>query len=297
MVRDGSSFSDAIRKTSNSFGELYCSLVSAGELSGALPKILRRQVEYLSVIQELKSKIVQALIYPSFIVGAGILLMFLFMTVLVPQLMELFEKSNKALPLLTRILIGTSTIMQNYWWAFILIGATIGFGFWMIIRQPEGREWWDETKLSLPLFGRVIRSGFLAQFSQTLANLVGNGLPLLTGLQLMERATDNTFLRKKIERLTGIVADGGAFSKAMQRTGWFPSVFIDLVGVGEQTGDIAGSLDKAAKRYEKDMNRRIESITALIQPVIIVVIALVVGIVIYSVITSIFEAISSMRST
>lgn len=295
-VRDGMGFSDALRSLSPSFGELYCSLCAAGELSGSLPKILKRQVSYLNTMAELRSQIVQALIYPAFIVGAGVLLMVLFMAVLVPQLISLFEKTDRELPLLTKVLIGTSNFVGGYWWLIMAVVAAAWFAFAAIIRQPSGRLWWDEVKLGLPLFGPVINCGFLAQFCQTLANLVGNGLPLLTGLKLMQRASGNTYYTAKIERIGNIVADGGAFSRAMRRVGGFPDVFIDLVGVGEQTGDLASSLEKAAARYEKEMNRRIQRMTALIQPVVIVGIALLVGVVVYSIVTSIFEAVSSMRA-
>lgn len=294
-VRDGSSFSDALRQTTPSFGELFCSLCSAGEMSGALPKILKRQVTYLNIMHDLRSQIVQALIYPAFIVGAGILLMVLFMAVLVPQLIGLFEKTDREMPLLTKILIGTSNFISGYWWLIVALIVLVWIAFAAVLRQPAGRQWWDQAKLGLPLFGPVFRSGFLAQFCQTLANLVGNGLPLLTGLKLMQTSSGNTYYSAKIERVANIVADGGSFSRSMKRVGGFPDVFIDLVGVGEQTGDLASSLEKAAARYEKEMNRRISRITALIQPVVIVGIALLVGVVVYSIITSIFEAVSSMR--
>ncbi len=295
LVRDGSNFADALRKVSPSFGELYCSLVSAGELSGALPKILKRQVVYLGVMQELRSRIIQALIYPAFIVGAGLLMMTLFMGVLVPQLVSLFEDAERKMPLATRLLIGVSDIVTGYWWLMLLVVIGAWFAFQAVIRQPEGRRWWDATRLKLPLFGPVLSSGFLAQFCQTLSNLVGNGLPLLTGLKLMDRATANVYLRERIAQVTDLVAEGGSFSRAMRRVGGFPDLFVDLVAVGEQTGDLGTALEKAAIRYEKEMNRRIERITALIQPVIIVCIALLVGLVVYSIITSIFEAISGMR--
>ncbi len=295
-VRDGAGFSEALRGISPSFGELYCSLCAAGELSGSLPKILKRQVAYLNTMAELRSQIVQALIYPAFIVGAGAMLMVLFMAVLVPQLISLFEKTDRELPLLTKILIGTSTFVGSYWWLMLAVVVGVWFLFLAVVRQPAGRLWWDEVKLRLPLFGPVMNCGFLAQFCQTLANLVGNGLPLLTGLKLMQRASGNTYYAAKIERIGNIVADGGAFSRAMRRVGGFPDVFIDLVGVGEQTGDLAASLEKAAGRYEKEMNRRIQRMTALIQPVVIVGIALLVGVVVYSIVTSIFEAVSSMRT-
>ncbi len=294
-VRDGGNFSDALRKVSPSFGELYCSLVSAGEISGALPRILKRQVKYLTVMQDLRSQIVQALIYPAFIVGCGALLMVLFMGVLVPQLVVLFENAEKKMPAATRVLIGMSTAVTQYWW--LILGMLLGgwLAFYLVTKKPEGRLWWDRVRLGLPLIGPVLTSGFLAQFCQTLSNLVGNGLPLLTGLKLMERATPNTWIRQRLGQVIEIVGEGGSFSRAMRKVGGFPDLFVDLVAVGEQTGDLSNSLEKAATRYEKEMNRRIERITALIQPVVIVVIALLVGLVVYSIITSIFEAIGGMR--
>ncbi len=295
-VRDGTGFSEALKQSSPSFGDLYCSLCAAGELSGALPKILKRQVGYLSIIADLRGQIIQALIYPAFIVGAGLLMMVLFMLVLVPQLIKLFEKSERELPLLTKLLIGTSNFFSSYWWIILAVIVLVVIAFMAVIKRPEGRVWWDRFKLGLPLFGPVINCGFLAQFCQTLANLVGNGLPLLSGLKLMQEASGNTYYSGKIERIANIVADGGAFSRAMKRVGGFPEVFVDLVGVGEQTGDLASSLEKAATRYEKEMNRRIQQITALIQPVVITCIALLVGVVVYTIVTSIFEAVSSMQA-
>ncbi len=295
-VRDGTGFSEALKQACPSFGDLYCSLCAAGELSGALPKILKRQVSYLTIIADLRGQIFQALIYPAFIVGAGLLMLVLFMAVLVPQLIALFEKSERELPLLTKILIGTSNFVSSYWWLMLAVLVLAIIGFMAVIRRPDGRIWWDQVKLQLPLFGPVISCGFLAQFCQTLSNLVGNGLPLLSGLKLMQEASGNTYYSAKIERIANIVADGGAFSRAMKRVGGFPEVFVDLVGVGEQTGDIANSLEKAATRYEKEMNRRIQQITALIQPVVITCIALLVGVVVYSIVTSIFEAVSSMQA-
>ncbi len=296
-VRDGNRFSEALRNTSPSFGDLYCNLVSAAELSGALPQILKRQVNYLNVMQDLRAKIIQALIYPSFIVSAGALMLVLFMMVLVPPLTEMLTKSERALPLPTRILIGTSDFLLNYWWLLALVITGIIIGFLAIIRSPGGRQWWDEAKLKLPLFGPVLTCGFLAQFCQTLANLLSNGLPLLNGLKLLERAIGNVYLKAKLLIVVDIVGEGGSLSGALKRVGGFPDLFVDLVSIGEQTGELAPALEKAAGRYEKDMNRRIQRLTSLIQPIMICVIAGVVFIVIYSILTSIFEAMAGMRGT
>ena len=296
QVRDGVSFSTALRNSSSSFGDLYCNLVSAGEISGALPQILRRQSQFLMAMDELQSRVVQALIYPAFIFLAGIALLFVFMTVLVPQLTVLFKKTDRGLPFVTKMLIGASDFFVHYWWAMLLVLAASIYGFFRVIRTEEGKLWWHRTQLKLPLFGNVLSSRYYTQFSQTMANLLGNGVPLLSALKLMNAATGNVFLRNLMTRVVDIVGEGGSLTRAMKRVGDFPPLFLDMVAVGEQTGDLATSLEKAGNRYDKELTKKIQRLTALIQPVVIFVMAILVGVVAYSIITGIFQAISGLRT-
>ncbi|MBI4024413.1 MAG: type II secretion system F family protein [Verrucomicrobia bacterium] len=294
-VREGRSFSSSLRSVSNHFGELYCNLVAAGEMSGALPQILRRQVGYLTTMDELQARVLQAMIYPAFITGAGVLLLFVFMTVLVPQLTVLFIKTGKELPMATRMLIGVSGFMAHYWWGLLAGGIALGLSFWQAIRQPAGRLWWDEARLKIPFFGPILTARFYAQLAQTLATLVGNGIPLLNGLRLMNRATPNVYLNGLLAKVIDLVAEGGSLSRAFKRVGHFPLVLIDIIAVGEQTGHLSTAFDKVARRYDKELNQRIQRMTALIQPLVIVVMAILVGLVAYSIITGIFQAVSGLR--
>jgi type II secretory pathway component PulF len=295
QVREGISFSSALRAASSSFGELYCKLVAAGELSGSLGTILRRQSKYLSTMQELQSRVISALIYPAFISVAGVVLLFVFMTVLVPQLTSLFNKTGKGLPFLTKALIAASGFMGNYWWALLGGAILISLAFWQYIQLPEGRSWWDEAKLKLPLVGAILTARFYAQFAETVATLVTSGVPLLNGLRLINTAVTNVYLSKLLNQVIDIVAEGGSLSRALQKVGHFPPVFTDMVSIGEQTGDLGASLEKIAKRYDKELNKKIERLTALIQPTIIVIMAVLVGVVAYSMITGIFQAVSGIR--
>lgn len=294
-VVEGISFSAALRSVSDSFGELYCNLVSAGEISGSLSNILRRQANYLQTIDELHNRVVQALIYPSFIFGAGILLMTVFMSYLVPQLTRLLSETGKAMPLPTRIMIGISDFATHYGLFVLAVLILAGLGFWSAIRQPRGRRWWDEQKLKLPLIGSVISARYYAQFSQTLANLVANGIPLLNALRLVQAATPNVYFRGLLTGIIEAVGEGRSFSKSLQNTGYFPPLLVDMVSVGEQTGDMAMALEKVAARYDRELSRRIQKLTTLIQPVIIVIMALLVGFVAYSMISGIFQTISGLR--
>jgi len=295
QVRDGRSLSTSLPGASASFSDLYINLVAAGEVSGALKDILQRQVNYLKAINDLKNRVVQALIYPAFVAGAGVLLMILFIVVLIPQLKQLFSKNPDRIPLPTQILLGTSDLLIHWGWLFLLILAGAGLAFWQLIQRPEGRIWWDQTRVWIPVAGPVLQASFYAQFSQTLANLLGNGVTLLQAMKLVADATPNLFYRKKLQEAANQVAEGFSLSRALRQGGGFSDMFLDLVAVGEQTGDLSKALEKAGARFEKEMDRKIQRITALIQPVIIVVIALVVGVVVYSIITSIFDAMSGMR--
>ena len=295
QVREGVSLSRALKTASSSFSDLYCNLVAAGEVSGALGAILQRQVLYLKKLSDLKGRVIQALIYPMFVTGAGILLMVLFVVVLVPQLEMLFKTQKP--PLITQLLLGTSRFLVRWGWMVLALIALGGIAFWQAIQKPEGRLWWDQVRVKIPVAGPVLEAAFYAQFSQTLANLLGNGVTLLQAMQLVSKATPNTYYRIRLEKASEQISEGYSLSRALRQVGGFADSFLDLVAVGEQTGELAKALDKAGARYEKEMDRRIQRITALIQPVIIVVIALVVGAVVYSIITSIFDAMSGMRKS
>jgi type II secretory pathway component PulF len=257
--------------------------------------LLRRQSIFLVAIDDLRKKVVSALIYPSMIFVLGIGLIFLFMTYLVPQLTTLFQKTGRDLPLLTRLLVQTSDFFSHYWWAVIAGVAVVVFGFLHLIRTAPGRRWWHRTQLHLPLFGSILRGRFYAQFSQTMANLIANGIPLLNGLRLMGGATGNVHLRALMEKVVAMVGEGGSLSRALQRVGEFPPMFIDMIGVGEQTGDLAHALEKIARRYDKELNVKIQRLTALVQPVVILVMAGMVGLIAYSIINGIFDAVSGLR--
>jgi type II secretory pathway component PulF len=295
QVREGNNLSSALRLVSPSFGDLFCNLVAAGELSGSLPDLLRRQAVFLVTMDDLRKKVVSALIYPAMIFVLGIGLIFLFMSYLVPQLTTLFQKTGRDLPVLTRVLVQTSDVFSHYWWAILASIVAVVVGFLQAIRTPIGRQWWHRTQLRLPLFGSVLRGRFYAQFSETMANLIANGIPLLNSLRLMTSAIGNLHIRGLMEKVVEMVREGGTLSRALQRTGEFPPLFIDMILVGEQTGDLAKALERVGRRYDKELNIKIQRLTALVQPVVILVMALMVGVIAYSIINGIFDAVSGLR--
>ncbi|BDS08628.1 secretion system protein [Oceaniferula spumae] len=295
LVRDGSSFSLALRKVSDSFGPLYCSLAAAGEASGALDTILKRQAHYLKTLQELQSKVTLALIYPAFLVLAGIGVGVIFVTKLIPQLTDLISSTpGGKIPLGAKILINTSEFFQQWWLVMLLtlVGAALVFKAWK--DAESNRLTWDQTKLKLPLIGAVIESRFYVQFLETLANLVGNGLPLLRSLELSRDATQNLHIRGHMDRVIEMVGDGRSFSRSLISTGIFPPLLIDMVSVGEKTGKLDKSLRRAAERYDSELNKSLSRVMELIMPVVLVVMALLIGTMAYLMITAIFQTIDNL---
>jgi type II secretory pathway component PulF len=294
-VRDGAAFSDSLRVASPSFDELYCNLVGAGEVSGALAPLLRRQATHLVAMQELRGRIALALIYPAVLVLAGIGAMTIFMTVLVPQMVKLFAKTGAALPLPTYILIQLSTLTHQYG-LVTLIAAVLLVGLFMYyIRQPSGRRWWDEAKLRVPLLGSLLSEAFYAQFCQTMSNLLLNGLPLITTLKLTSGATGNVYFRSLLLRITDLVGEGASLTRAMKSVGGFPANLRDLVKVGEQTGDLGGTLEKVGERHEKIIQMRIDKIMAIVPLVIIAALGLLVLLIAWSMLSGIFGTMKALQ--
>jgi len=296
QVRDGLSFSNALRSCGKCFSELFCSMVAAGEAAGALPSILKRQAEYFAIMADLRRRVTMALIYPSIVFCAGIGLMIIFMTFLLPQLTQMLQRNGGNLPFMTQMLISTNEFFAHYWWLVLLLIAVAAAGFTAWRRTPEGHMEWDRVSLRLPMLGQVFRGRFYAEFSMTLSTLVANGVTLLNGLTLLERATPNIYIKKLLVRLTDRVGEGSSLSSSMRSVAFFPPEMLDMITVGEQTGNLAGALERSAKRYDREFSNRIAQVTSLIQPATIMVVALFVGVIAYSMITGIFASVKGINS-
>ena len=296
IVRDGVNFSVALKKVSPSFGPLYCSLAAAGEASGALDTILKRQAHYLKTLAELQSRLILAMIYPAFLILVGLGVGVVFVTTLIPQLTELIKSTpGGKIPWAIGLMMGFADFIKSWWIVIILalVGAFLFFKAWK--DNEANKPKWDEMKLRMPMIGAVISSRFYVQFLETMANLVGNGLPLLRALELSRDATQNISLRNRLNGVIAQVGDGRAFSKAMIRSESFPPLLIDMIAVGEQTGKIDQSLRRAAERYDKELDKDLQRVMALIMPTVLIMMALLIGSFAYLMITAIFQTISNLN--
>ena len=296
LVREGVGFSNALRSCGKSFDPLYCNLVAAGEAGGVLPQILKRQCAHLEMVGELGKKVTSALVYPAIVFSSAILLMFIFLTFLVPQLSVLLGKSGQKLPVITQALITVSLFCAHWWWAIAAFIGAIITGLRMAVATPTGRAWWHRAQLDVPVVGPVLKARFYAEVMQNLSTLVSNGVTMLSAMDLMRAATGNVYLKELLEQVGDMVREGSSLASAMRRTGFFPPVLLDILAVGEQTGDLAGSLARAAKRYDRELTSRIQHLTTLIQPAVILIVALFVGVVAYSMISGILSSVNALKA-
>ncbi len=294
-VKQGTKLAMALKKSSPAFSDLYCNLVAAGEVSGGLGQILQRQVAYLRTIAELKNRLIVALIYPAFLLFFGLLVSGIFLFYLVPRLEQFVTASGGDLPAIAKFVINLGNFLQSYWLPIIvLLVVSIFLGQWML-QRPGNQRRWDEWKLQIPLLGNLLTTRFNVQFSETLANLLQNGLPLAKALALVENTSGNIYIREKLGELREENTEGTRLHTGMKKAGVFESGLVDMVRIGDQTGNLAGSLSKAGARLDREFSYSIERINAFIQPVILLVMAIVVAIMAMTMISLINQTTSALQ--
>jgi type II secretory pathway component PulF len=292
---DGRSFSQALRDFPRIFSPLYVNLVLAGEASGALTDILTRLVKHLANMKVLRDRVSQALIYPAFLAVAGVALIIIFITVMVPQLETFFSNTNGGtLPLPTHLLIEANYLVTHYWWLAATIAAVIYALFKVATRSPEGRMNWDRLRLSVPGFGEVVKHQFYAQFARTMGTLLQNGVTLLKSMELLEDMSGNTYLKARMYDARTALVDGSSLSAALGKQHIFPELFLDMMAVGETSGRFAETMQMTADVYERELDSRVKVATAIIPYVIIIAIAIVVGAVVFGIISAVFSVTSAL---
>lgn len=294
-VTEGKSLSEAMGRQAHIFPELVVNIIKAGESSGAVEEVLRRQAAHFTRFAEVQAKFKSAMIYPAVVVGVGVVLVAFFMTVMLPKFMTLFEGMNIELPGSTKFLIDTSHFTSRYWWSFPLAGIMLWILFKRYQSTASGREAIDRFKMRAPIFGKVIRLNLFGQFSRTLATLLQNGVPVLQALKITELVIPNVVIKRAISETRDAVTDGKTLAQPLAKSGIFPQLMIDLIKIGEETGNVPESLNNVGETYENDLNIALRVMTNLIEPVLIITIAIVVGFLLFSVMQAMFAITSNLQ--
>jgi type IV pilus assembly protein PilC len=276
-VEQGSSLSGALGKHDHVFNNLYISMVRAGETGGSLDSTLLRVAEMIEKEVQLRGKIKSAMTYPIAVVGLVVLIMSAMLLFVVPQFKGIYGQLGGTLPLPTRSLLFVSDVFKSYWYIFFggVLAARFFFRRWK--RTEHGREVVDTIKLRVPVFGSLFHRTALARFSSTLAMLLRSGVPILQALEIVSETVNNKVIGKAIADVQISVRDGESIAKPLTKYPVFPPMVVQMIAVGEETGQVDTMLDKISQFYEQEVEAAVDGLTSLIEPILIAIIGIAVG--------------------
>ncbi|WP_028583019.1 type II secretion system inner membrane protein GspF [Desulfogranum mediterraneum] len=288
-VNEGNSLTVALEEHPRLFSKIYVNMVRAGEASGSLDVVLERLAEFGENQQALRSRIKAALLYPLFMALVGTVVLVLLITFIVPSITGVFEGTQQALPVPTLLLIGLSTLLQQFWWLLLLILALSSLGLSYGLSTSRGKKLLDRAKLALPGLRSLNTKIAAARFGRTLASLLAAGVPLTASLEIVKNIINNTILEEIINQACAELEKGRSLSQFLRDSPYFPPMLVQMIAVGEQSGALEKMLEKAADSYEKEVEAAILALTSMIEPVMILVMGVAVSFIVISILLPIFE--------
>ncbi len=272
----GRELSTAMRRHPKVFSPFYVSMVQVGEMTGMLDVTFIRLYEHLEFERDMRERIKAAMRYPSFVILAMAIAIVIINLFVIPAFAKVYEGFHAELPVITRMLIGFSGFMVNYWLLMLvmLAGAVLGFRFY--ISTPDGRYNWDRYKFKLPIAGEIIFKATLARFARSMALSFKSGMPILQGLNVVGMVVDNEFMRSRIEQMRDGVERGESILRTATATGVFNPVVLQMIAVGEESGDMDGLMFEIADMYEREVKYEVASLSSKIEPVLIVALGIMV---------------------
>ncbi len=288
-IRAGHRLGEALTAHPRDFPPIYRALIDAGEQSGDLPQVMEKLADYIESRGALRNKVLTAFIYPAIVTTVSICLVIFLLSYVVPQVVGAFSQTHQVLPLLTRVMLSVSGFVRD-WGAIAAFVLAVLFLLWRWhLRQPAARLAWHARVLHLPLFGRYVLGVNTARYASTLAILTGSGVPLLAALDAASRTLGNDRLRLAVEESTRLVREGSPLASALQTQKVFPPLLIHLIGSGERTGELPAMLERAARTLSSELERRALTMTALLEPLMILIMGGMVLVIVLAVMMPIIQ--------
>ena len=294
-INSGSSLSDAFAAQGDAFPRLYWTSLKAGEKSGEIESVLRRFQKYQKTLMALSRKVVSTLVYPAILILLSAVLITILMTFVIPRFTALFEDFGGELPLLTVIVIRTAGFLRdNVVW---IAGGLVAGGFFLSrwLRTQVGREWRDATALRIPVVGGIFRRFAITQFTRSLSTLLGGGTPLVPSLENASEAIGNRFVSRRVRDVVPRVREGGELWRALEATGMFTNLTIEMIKVGESTGALEEMLSSVSEFYDEEIDVLLARVISFVEPVILVVMGGVIVTILLSVYLPIFRLMSQIK--
>ena len=304
-VQGGSTFSEAMGQHPRIFQKLYVSMVKAGEIGGVLELVLTRLAEFQEKAQKLKNKIKSAMTYPLVVLAIALLILVFLLTTIVPKFAKIFQDmlgENEQLPGLTMGVMAASKFLMDMfvpptlWFTLVLIFG-IGSGWWALNNTVKGIDFMDRMKLKLPIFGDIAKKGAIARFTHTLGTLVTSGVPILQALNITKETAGNVVLADAITKVHDAVKEGESIVSPLEASGVFPPMVISMVDVGEETGQLPEMLLKVAEVYDDEVDNAVDSLTSLLEPIMIVILAFIVGTIVIALFLPLIKIIERMNTS
>ncbi|HEX4353633.1 MAG TPA: type II secretion system F family protein, partial [Polyangiales bacterium] len=274
---EGISLAESMRAHPKLFEALYVNMVAAGEASGTLDVVLARLADHLDSQAQLKGKIMGALFYPAFMALFGFGVVGLMMVVVIPKVSAIFSDFNQALPWNTRLLMFLSDAVIHYWWLMLLVFSALVYLFLRWYSSDKGRATWDQKILKVPFIGKLQMMIAVARFARTLATLLSSGVSLLTALDISRNVLGNTELMRVIEEARASIREGESIAAPLKRSGRFPPIVIHMIAIGERSGELEAMLHHVASAYDNQVAVRLQTMTSMLEPIMIVIMGSVTG--------------------
>ena len=288
-MREGSTFWEALERRDGFFPPIFVNMVRAGESSGALPIILERLSGYLEEIQELKDYLRSAMIYPVILTVTSLVSMVLMLTLVVPKFAEVFQDMGMALPAMTQAMFTLGLLLRDGWWALVLGTAGIIAAVLAVLRVERWRRGLDGAVLRIPAMGMFVRKIEVARFCRTLGTLLDSGVPILQAMNIVQGVVFNGVIHAAVAQAGDDLKRGVVLSGALRKTGLFPELALNMIGVGEETGRLGHMLDKVGQLYDKELKKGIKTFSSFFEPMVLLVMGVLIGGMVISMLMAIFS--------
>ncbi len=292
-VRTGEALSDAFA-AQGVFPPLYSSTVASGERSGEIATVLQRYVTYSKTILTVRKKVLAALTYPAILIALSVVLVVVLLTYVLPNFQDFFSDFGAELPLITRAVLGASTMLRSWWfvWLGVIVGSVALITVWR--RTPSGQRGLEAIVYRLPVIGSIARKFVVTRFARTLGTLVSGGIPMVTGLEIVSRAIGTPIYGQAIARVAGKIREGAALWSSLEETGLFPDMLIEMVKVGESSGTVAEMLDHVGNFTDEEIEHELQTLVSLVEPALLVGMAVVVGLLLFSIYYPLLQVVGNL---
>jgi type IV pilus assembly protein PilC len=293
-VESGATLSEAMAKHPKAFDRLYVGMIKAGEAGGVLDTILDRLSHFMEKSLRLRKKVIGALIYPVVVTVVAVGILAGIMKFVIPAFQKMFKEVGVSLPVMTEILLAVSDFVQNYWYLLPGIPVVLVLLWKGIASTPRGKYMLDKFLLYMPVFGSIIHKSSISRFARTLGTLIASGVPILESLSITREATSNDVIAKAIDDVHASIREGESIAKPLQESGVFDDMLVNMIDIGEETGELDKMLVKIADNYDDDVDVAVESLTSIIEPILIVGMGGAVGFIVIALFLPLIELIQKL---